>query len=134
MKKSRYSEEQIVRILREADRDTIAEVAKRHGVSEASIYAWRKRFGEMVSSDAKRLKALETENSRLKKLVAERDLEIEVMKEIAAKNGERTGSPGANPFCNETRAEPTAGVCADAGRAVVPDVRSQDAAQECTGD
>jgi putative transposase len=60
-------------------------VAKRHGVSEASIYAWRKRFGEMVSSDVKRLKILETENSRLKKLVAERDLEIEVMKEIAAK-------------------------------------------------
>ena len=85
MKKSRYSEEQIVRILREADRDAIAEVAKRNGVSEASIYAWRKRFGEMVSSDVKRLKALETENSRLKKLVAERDLEIEVMKEIAAK-------------------------------------------------
>jgi putative transposase len=85
MKKSRYSEEQIVRILREADRDSIAEVAKRHWVSEASIYAWRKRYGEMVSSDVKRLKVLETENSRLKKLVAERDLEIEVMKEIAAK-------------------------------------------------
>ena len=85
MKKSRYSEEQIVRILREADRDSIAEVAKRRGVSEASIYAWRKRYGEMVSSDVKRLKVLETENGRLKKLVAERDLEIEVMKEIAAK-------------------------------------------------
>ena len=84
MKKSRYSDEQIVRILREADRDSIAEVAKRNAVSEASIYAWRKRFGEMVSNDVKRLKALETENSRLKKLVAERDLEIEVMKEIAA--------------------------------------------------
>jgi putative transposase len=85
MKKSRYSEEQIVRILREADRDPIVEVAKRHGVSEASIYAWRKRFGEMVSSDVKRLKGLEVENTRLKKLVAERDLEIEVMKEISAK-------------------------------------------------
>ena len=61
-------------------------MAKRHGVSDASIYAWRKRFGEMVSDDVKRLKALEVENSRLKKLVAERDLEIEVMKEISAKN------------------------------------------------
>jgi putative transposase len=71
--------------LRETDRDAIPDVAKRHGVSEASIYAWRKRFGEMVSDDVKRLKVLEAENARLKKLVAERDLEIEVMKEIAAK-------------------------------------------------
>jgi len=85
MKKSRYSDEQVVRILREADRDPIVEVAKRNGVSEASIYAWRKRFGEMASNDVKRLKSLEAENTRLKKLVAERDLEIEVMKEIAAK-------------------------------------------------
>ncbi|SDV50659.1 putative transposase, partial [Chitinasiproducens palmae] len=78
-------DEQIVRILREADTAPIAEVAKRHGVSEASIYAWRKRFGEMMSDDVKRLKALESENGRLKKLLAERDLEIEVMKEINAK-------------------------------------------------
>ncbi|MGQ5523357.1 IS3 family transposase [Chitinimonas sp. PSY-7] len=85
MKKSRYNNEQIVRILREADRATIPEVANRNGVSEASIYAWRKRFGDMVSDDVKRLKVLEAENTRLKKLVAERDLEIEVMKEIAAK-------------------------------------------------
>lgn len=85
MKKSRYSEEQIVRILRETDRDTIAEVAKRNGVSEASIYSWQKRFGEMETNDVKRLKELETENGRLKKLLAERDLAIEVMKEIAAK-------------------------------------------------
>ena len=85
MKKSRYSDEEIVRILRETDRDAVVDVAKRNGVSEASIYAWRKRFGEMVSNDVKRLKGLETENGRLKKLVAERDLEIEIMKEIAAK-------------------------------------------------
>ena len=85
MKKSRYSEEQIVRILRDTDSKSIVDVAKQYGVSEASIYAWRKRFGEMASNDVKRLKALESENTRLKKLVAERDLEIEVMKEIAAK-------------------------------------------------
>jgi len=85
MKKSRYSEEQIVRILRETDRDTIAEVAKRNGVSEASIYGWQKRFGEMEADDVKRYKELQTENARLKKILAERDLEIEVMKEIAAK-------------------------------------------------
>lgn len=85
MKKSRYSEEQIVRILRETDRDSIAEVAKRNGVSEASIYLWQKRFGEMEADDVKRYKELQTENARLKKILAERDLEIEVMKEIAAK-------------------------------------------------
>lgn len=85
MKKSRYNDEQIVRILREADRDPLSEVAKRHGVSEASIYAWRKRFGEMRTNDVKRLKALEAENARLKKLVVDRDLEIQIMKEIAEK-------------------------------------------------
>lgn len=68
-------------------------MAKRNGVSEASIYVWRKRFEEMVSDDVKRLKALEAENTRLKKMMAERDLEIEIMREIGAKkNGERAGS------------------------------------------
>lgn len=85
MKKSRYSDEQIVRILREADKSPVPEVAKRHGVSEQSIYGWRKRFGAMNSDDVKHLKLLEQENARLKKLLAERDLEIEVMKEITAK-------------------------------------------------
>ena len=85
MKRSRFTDEQIVRILQEADKDPVAEVAKRHGVSEPSIYAWRKKFGDLGTDDVKRLKQLEQENSRLKTLVVERDLEIEVMKEIAAK-------------------------------------------------
>ena len=92
MKKSRYSDEQIVRILREADQTPIAEVAKGHGVSEQSIYTWRKRFGEMGTDEVKNLKALEQENARLKKLLAEPDLEIEVMKEISRKNCKRTSS------------------------------------------
>ena len=61
-------------------------VAKRYGVSEPSIYAGRKKFGELGTDDVKRLKQLEQENSRLKKLVVERDLEIEVMNEIGEKN------------------------------------------------
>lgn len=85
MRKSRFSDEQMVAIVREADREDVAVVAKRHKVSAQTIYLWRKRFGQLDASDVKRLKALESENARLKKLVAERDLEIEVMKEIAAK-------------------------------------------------
>jgi putative transposase len=75
----------MVKMLREADKVPLAEVAKKHGVSEATLYTWRKRFGAMDVSDAKRLKVLEAENTRLKRLVADRDLEIEVMKEVAAK-------------------------------------------------
>lgn len=85
MKKGRYSEDQMVKILREADKAPVSEVAKRHGVSEASIYTWRKKYGELDVSDVRHLKQLELENARLKKLLAERDREIEVMSEVNRK-------------------------------------------------
>ena len=84
--KKRFTEEQIIGFLREVDAGVpLKEVCRKHGFSEASYYLWRNKFGGMDVSDAKRLKALEAENTRLKKLLAERDLEVEVMKEIAAK-------------------------------------------------
>ena len=85
MKKTRFSEEQMVAILREADEKPVPEVAKKHGVSAQTIYGWRKHFGELAPVDVKRLRTLEAENSRLKRLLAERDLDISVLKEINTK-------------------------------------------------
>ena len=85
MKRARFTDYQIVQILQEADKSPVVEVAKRHGVREPSIFAWGKKFGDLDTDDVKRLMQLEEENHRLKKILAERDLEIEVMKEIAVK-------------------------------------------------
>jgi putative transposase len=63
----------------------VAEVAKKHRISDQTIYLWRKRFGKLEAVDVKRLRHLEAENAKLKKLVAERDLEIDVMREVAQK-------------------------------------------------
>ena len=71
--------------LRTAQAGRIAEVAKKHGVSDQTIYAWRKRFGTLEPADVKRLRQVEQENGRLKKMVADRDLEIDVLKEITRK-------------------------------------------------
>lgn len=84
--KKRFTEEQIIGFLREAEGGLpIKELCRRHGFSEASYYLWRSKFGGMEVSDAKRLKALETENNRLKKLLAESVLEIEVTREALRK-------------------------------------------------
>jgi putative transposase len=98
MKRARFTGEQIVLILQEADRSPVAEVAKRHGVSEPSICAWRKKFADMGTDDVRRLRALEQENNRLKKILAERDLEIGGNEgNSVKKSGERTDASGAGP-------------------------------------
>jgi putative transposase len=84
--KKRYSEEQIIGFLKEADAGLpIKELCRRHGFSEASFYLWRSKYGGMEVSDAKRLKTLEAENARLKKLLAEALLENEVTKDVLRK-------------------------------------------------
>jgi len=84
--KKRFSEEQIIGFLREGDRGIpVKELCRKHGFSEASYYLWRSKFGGMDVSDAKRLKALEAENAKLKKLLAESMLENEVAREALRK-------------------------------------------------
>jgi len=84
--KKRFTEEQIIGFLREAEAGlAVAELCRRHGFSEASYYLWRSKFGGMNVSDAKRLKELEAENTRLKRLLAESMLENEVTKEALRK-------------------------------------------------
>ena len=81
--KKRYTEEQIIGFLREADAGMpIKELCRKHGFSEASYYGWKAKFGGMNVSDAQRLKALEAENGKLKRLLANSMLELDAMREV----------------------------------------------------
>jgi putative transposase len=86
MKRSRFTEEQIIVVLREQEVGMkVAEVCRKHGISEPTFYAWKAKFGGMGISDARRLKQLEDENSKLKKLLAEAMLDNAVLKDITSR-------------------------------------------------
>jgi putative transposase len=88
MKAGEMSDEQIVAILQEAQKGekTIVALCKEKGITENTFYAWRKKFGGMQSRELQRLRELQKENARLKRLLAERDLDVDILKEVAQKN------------------------------------------------
>jgi putative transposase len=87
MRKSRFTDEQIVAIVRESEREgtTVAQVAKKHGITETTLFRWRKRFGGLDARQAAELRRLQHENTRLKKLVADLIMDVDILKEVNAK-------------------------------------------------
>ncbi|RKX27017.1 MAG: hypothetical protein DRP47_07235 [Candidatus Zixiibacteriota bacterium] len=87
MKKIKWSVEKIVSILKENEAGVSAsELCRKYGMSDATFYNWRKKYGDMTVSDARRLKELESENARLKRIVANKELEIDALKDVLSKN------------------------------------------------
>ena len=88
MKRARFSEEQIIGILKEAESGVkAAELCRRHGISDATFYVWRSKYGGLEVSEMRRLRQLEEENRRLKSIVADQALDIRALKDVLAKNG-----------------------------------------------
>ena len=88
MTKNKFTPEQVVRILQEAEagEKTVTQICREKGVTKNTFYAWKAKYAGMDVTESKRLKELERENARLKKLLAERDLEVDILKELASKN------------------------------------------------
>jgi putative transposase len=88
MKRARFSEEQIIAVLKEAEAGTkVAELCRRHGISDATFYTWRSKYGGLEVSEMRRLRQLEEENRRLKAIVADQALDLRALKDVLAKNG-----------------------------------------------
>ena len=112
MKRSRFSEEQIIGMLKEQEAGMpTADVCRKHGVSSATFYKYKAKYGGLEVSDARRLRALEEENGKLKKLLAEAMLDNAILKDVAAKNGSaRCEAGGDGPCRGGPRSEPAPGV------------------------
>jgi putative transposase len=88
MKRARFSEEQIIAVLKEAEAGAkVTELCRRHGISDATFYTWRSRYGGLELSEMRRLRQLEEENRRLKAIVADQALDLRALKDVLAKNG-----------------------------------------------
>lgn len=120
MKRSRFSEEQVIGILKEQESGSAtAEVCRRHGISSATFYKWKAKFGGLEISDARRLRALEEENVRLKRLLADAMLDNAILKDVAGKNGDARREAGGGGSCLcRARSEPASGVRCACGRSV----------------
>lgn len=112
MKRNRFNEEQIIGILREQENGLgTADVCRKHGISSATFYKWKAKYGGLQVSDARRLRTLEDENGKLKKLLAEVMLDNAILKDVTAKNGDARRQAGCSGSClRGARSEPAAGV------------------------
>lgn len=130
MKRSRFAEEQIIGILKENETGVpAAELCRKHGMSDASFYNWKAKYAGLEVSEAKRMRGLETENARLKKLLADAMLDNAALKDLLGKNGRARRVPGGLPACSGSlRDERAAGLptdrCRQNERALPLDPRS----------
>ena len=100
MKNSRFSEEQIIGILKQSEAGAkTSELCRQHGISAATFYGWRSKYGGLEVSEAKRLKQLAEENAKLKRIVADQALDITMLKDLVGKNGKPAGQESGGRAC-----------------------------------